>query len=70
MLVASPQFAHAQLVNTATVTGTPDAGVLADATATESVPLISLVVAADDTATAQAGDTGVLNLLDGDTVNG
>ena len=31
--------AHAQLVNTATVTGTPDAGTLTDATATESVDI-------------------------------
>jgi len=34
-LTATP--AHAQLVNTATVAGTPDAGVLDDETATESV---------------------------------
>jgi len=73
MLMATPQLAHAQLVNTATVTGTPDAGTLPTTTATESVDIATPIDSANDTATGingVDGATGVLNVFDNDTLDG
>jgi len=55
-LTATP--AHAQLVNTATVAGTPDAGVLDDETATESVDIYEQIEAEAETFPAINGADG------------
>ncbi|MEP3050882.1 MAG: hypothetical protein ABJP48_07235 [Erythrobacter sp.] len=71
MMGAQP--AQAQIVNTATVTGTPDSGTLTDATATESVTVALPIDAVNDTQTGVNGATGnasVLNVLDGDDLDG
>ncbi len=65
--------AHAQIVNTATVTGTPDSGTLPPEQATESVTVALPIAAVNDTATGVNGATGdpaVLNVLTGDTLDG
>ena len=65
--------AHAQLVNNATVTGTPDAGTLTDAMATESVDIISQIISVDDSASGingTDGATGVIDVFANDTLNG
>ena len=69
-LAAAP--AHAQIVNTATVSGTPDSGGTVEAEAMESVTVALPIVAADDAATGVNGATGdpdVLNVLDDDMLN-
>jgi len=69
-LAAAP--AHAQIVNTATVTGTPDSGTLDDVEATESVTVALPIDAVNDSETTTEGEDGVtdiLNVLDDDTLN-
>ncbi len=69
-LMAAP--AHAQIVNTATVSGTPDSGGTVEAEAMESVTVALPIDAVNDTATGVNGATGdpdVLNVLDDDSLN-
>ena len=61
VLACSGQFAYGQLVNTATVNGTPDVGTLTPAKATESVTLQSLIESSDDSATGINGEDGATN---------
>jgi len=63
MLMATPQLAHAQLVNTATVSGTPDAGTLPVATATESVTIATPIASTDDSASGINGTTGSAGVI-------
>ena len=73
VLLATPQLAHAQLVNTATVSGTPDAGTLTATTATESVTIATPIDSMDDTATGingTSGATGVVDVFANDTLDG
>ena len=68
----APTAAHAQIVNTATVTGTPDSGGTVEAEAMESVTVALPIDAVNDTATGVNGATGdpdVLNVLDDDSLN-
>ena len=72
LLFAAP--ANAQVVNEATVTGTPDAGTLSGTLqAEESVTVALPIVAADDSANGingVAGQNAVVNVLNGDTLAG
>lgn len=64
--------AHAQIVNTATVTGTPDSGTLDPVEAMESVTVAVPIIAANDSVNninGTLGQTGVLNVLGGDTLD-
>ena len=73
LCIAFATPAQAQIVNTATVTGTPDSGTLAGPIeATESVTVALPIVAANDSVTGVNGASGnanVLNVLTGDTLN-
>lgn len=70
-LAAAP--AHAQLVNTATVTGSPDSGTLPPEEAVESVTVALPIDAVNDNVNNVNSTTGgdaVLNVLTGDTLDG
>ena len=71
-MALSPTAAHAQIINTATVTGTPDSGTLDPVEAVETVTVAVPIVAADDSITGvngATGQTGALDLFDGDTLD-
>ena len=69
-LISTP--AYAQLVNTATVTGTPDAGTLTDADATESVEIYEPIVATSESFPVVNGTDGgvTTSVLASDMLNG
>ena len=70
-LVAHP--ALSQIVNTAVATGSPDDGVLANATATETVGVAIPIAPANDSASSINGAEGapnILNIFDNDTLDG
>ncbi|MEP5509130.1 MAG: SdrD B-like domain-containing protein [Erythrobacter sp.] len=65
--------ALSQIVNTAVATGTPDDGVLANATATETVGVAIPIGPVNDSASSINGAEGapnVLNIFDNDTLDG
>lgn len=71
MGLAAP--AHAQIVNTATVTGTPDSGVLPPLEVIESVTVAVPIDAVNDSVLGvdgNLGDTGVIQVLNLDTLDG
>ena len=68
-----PIAAHAQLTNTATVTGTSASGTLTAATATETVEIAALIASTNDSASGingLTGATGVIDVFANDTLNG
>ena len=71
IVVMTPMTAHADLTNVATVTGTPDAGVLTDITATESVTVVRPIVAATETFPVINGANGgvTTSVLASDTID-
>ena len=68
-----PIAAHAQLTNTATVSGTSAGGTLTNATATETVEIAAPIASTNDSASGingLTGATGVIDVFANDTLNG